>query len=349
MNFPKQYGQNKIWIIYNAWRRSAPPRRQDAGKPDPEGLRAEAAVEDEARCAVEALEALGHTPEVYAISSILDLAVRINGTEKPKLVFNLAEGFRGSSGREMNIAALFELLDLPYTGNTAKTLALAQDKILTKRLFESAGIPTPAWTVYDGHLAPDTRALCFPLIAKPSCEDASIGIFAGGVFDSPEKLEKALPGLFETYRQPVLVEEFIDGREINAAVLESGGKARVLPLSEILFDGLPSGEPRIAGYEAKWHEKSVFYTGTPAVCPACVEAALREKIEDLGIRVFTLLGGKDYGRVDFRVDRAGNPYVLEYNPNPDISPESGFVRSLRAGGLAFGDFAGVLLRNNGYE
>ncbi|MDR3200080.1 MAG: ATP-grasp domain-containing protein [Spirochaetales bacterium] len=335
MNFPKHSGQNRIWIVYNAWRRTLP-------------CRAEAAIEDEV-CPVErALEELGHSPRVYAISSVLDFAVRMDGEEKPELIFNLAEGFRGAADREMNVAALFELLDLPYTGNPAKTLALAQDKILTKRLFASAGIPTPAWTVYDGQGTPEAAGLAFPLIAKPSREDASMGICAGGVFDTDEKLEKAVRDMFETYRQPILIEEFIDGREINSAILESEGAARTLPLSEILFDGLPAGSPRITGYEAKWNEDSVFYTGTPAVCPANVETLLREKIENLSLAVFSLLGGKDYGRVDFRVDPSGNPYVLEYNPNPDISPEGGFARALAAEDFAFRDFVRILLRNNGF-
>jgi D-alanine-D-alanine ligase len=343
VNFPKQSNPNKpFWIIYNAWRNHG----QESGDTD---WISEAAVEDEVRPVAEALEALGFPVEVYPISSVLDMAVRINGSEKPKLVFNLTEGFRGMASREMHVAALFELFDLPYTGNSAKTLAAAQDKILTKRLFVSQGIPTPAWTVYRGGIFPDTQALSFPLIAKPSREDASIGISSGGVFTAPEELKRAAVSLFDRYRQPVLIEEFIDGREINAAVLEDDGAACVLPLSEILFTGIPPGAPRITSYEAKWHTESALYRGTPALCPAAVDSGLRKKLEDMALAVFSLLEGKDYGRIDFRVDAAGNPYVLEYNPNPDISPGGGFVRALRAKGMDFKTFAGILVRNNYHE
>jgi D-alanine-D-alanine ligase len=169
------------------------------------------------------------------------------------------------------------------------------------------------------------------------------------VFFSCEELGKAVRELFAEYRQPVLVEEFIDGREINAAVLENEGEPFVLPLSEILFDGLPAGSPRITSYEAKWNEKSLWYTGTPAVCPALLEGTARAKLEQIALGVFRLLEGKDYGRVDFRLDAAGNPWVLEYNPNPDISPGGGFARCLAAGGFSFADFMRILLRNNRYE
>jgi D-alanine-D-alanine ligase len=347
MNSQRQSGPankrgNGIWIIYNAWLRGGQGKSEHDSK-------CEAAVEDELRPIAEGLEELGFSPEVYALSSILDMVVRISGKEPPKLIFNLAEGFRGAASKEMNVAALFELLDIPYTGNPARTLAAAQDKILTKRLLVSAGIPTPRWKVFLGGEFPDLGGLSCPLIAKPACEDASLGIRADGVFSDLRAARKAARELFDTYRQPILIEEFIDGREIGAAILENEGRPSILPLSEILFDGLPEGMPRVTSYEAKWHGDSVFYAGTPAACPAAVEAGLKTRIEKIAAEVFALLGGKDYGRVDFRVDAAGNPFVLEYNPNPDISRAGGFARSLGAEGLGFGDFARVLLRNNRYE
>ncbi|MDR1625584.1 MAG: D-alanine--D-alanine ligase [Spirochaetia bacterium] len=339
---PANKREKEIWVIYNAWLRGG-RAKSETGSDD---RISEAAVEDELRPVAEGLEELGFSPEVYALSSILDLVMRISGTGKPKLIFNLAEGFRGAAAKEMNVAALFELLDIPYTGNPARTLAAAQDKILTKRLLVSAGIPTPRWKVFQGGEFPCLGDLSYPLIAKPAREDSSLGIRAGGVFSDLPGIRQAAQGIFGTYRQPVLIEEFIDGREIGAAILETEGRQAVLPLSEILFDGLPPGAPRITSYEAKWLADSVFYTGTPAVCPAAVEAGLKARIEKTAVEVFALLGGKDYGRVDFRVDPAGNPFVLEYNPNPDISPAGGFARSLAAAGIGFRDFLDILVRNN---
>ena len=335
MSSPKHSKDKALWVIYNAWKVGS------AGVD-------EAAVEDEAAITARALEELGCTPEMYAIASVADFAVRINGAGRPRLVLNLAEGFRGDTGKEGLVAALFELLDLPYTGNSAKTLTLAQDKILTKRLLAQAGIPTPGWAVFSGAEDPVLDELAFPLIAKPSREDASLGISSRGVFSSAAEVQKTCRELFATYKQPILIEEFIDGREINAAILENAGRPRVLPLSEILFDGIPPGVPRITSYEAKWNKESVLYTKTPAQCPAAVEPSLRARIEEIACAVFHLLEGKDYGRVDFRVDASGKPWVLEYNPNPDISQDGGFARSLAADGLSFAGFIRILLQNNGY-
>lgn len=328
-----------LWIVYNAWRRENP----DSSDSD---WISESAVEDEVARVADTLKALGLRPVIYPLSSVLDAVVRMAGTDKPGLIFNLAEGFRGNAALEMNVAALFEILGIPYTGNSARTLAAAQDKILAKRLFSSAGIPTPPWSIYDGVNFPDLEELAFPLIVKPSREDASLGICKDGVFTGPNALKKALARLYGKYRQPILIENFIDGREINAAILETGGVPRVLPLSEISFEGIPKGDPKITSYEAKWHSGSVHFIGTPTICPALIDPGEASKIGKLALRVFTLMGGKDYGRVDFRLDAAGNPQVLEYNPNPDISPSGGFARSLEASGTGYRDFILALMRNN---
>jgi D-alanine-D-alanine ligase len=327
-----------IWIVFNAW-------SKNPTEPDDTDWISEAAVEDELSPVAEAVETFGYRPLVYPLFSVPDAVIRLCGPEKPELIFNLAEGFQGKARLEMSVAALYELCGIPYTGNSAHTLALAQDKILSKRLFQSEGIPTPPWKIYEGTL-PDLSGFDFPLIAKPSREDASLGIGADGVYTDRAGLEAGLLRLYRKYKQPILIETYIDGREFNASILETRGKVEVLPLSEILFDGVEPGKPKITSYEAKWHTDSPLYHGTPAKCPALIDPKLRMKMEDLGVRTFELLGGKDYGRVDFRVDSEGNPYVLEYNPNPDISLEGGFVRSLRASGRTYNDFIAILMGNN---
>ncbi|MDY0111245.1 MAG: hypothetical protein RBT60_15060, partial [Candidatus Krumholzibacteria bacterium] len=191
-----------LWIVYNAWLRNT------FVSGDTDWL-SESAVEAEVASVADTLKGLGSVPEIYPLSSVLDAAVRLAGRpDKPKLIFNLAEGFRGSAAREMNVAALFELLEIPYTGNSARTLAFAQDKAATKRLLASENLPTPPWRLYTGREMPDVSALAFPLIAKPSREDASLGIGADGVFSSVGDLESALVRLYEKYRQPILVESF---------------------------------------------------------------------------------------------------------------------------------------------
>ncbi len=329
-----------IWIIFNAWKGPDGERNGD-------DWISEAEVEEEVEPVAASLEALGIVPAVYPLSSVSDLLNRWEGSERPDLVFNLVEGYRGDAHKEMNVAALYELAGIPYTGNPARTLALAQDKALAKRLFAAEGIPTPAWAVSESGEVPDLSGLRFPLIAKPSRQDASLGIGADGVFRDRRALEAGIQRLHDKYREPILIEDYIEGREFNSAILETGGRAEALPLSEIRFDGVEPGMPRITSYEAKWLVDHPLYRGTPAVCPADVEAGLEARMKDLAIRTFRLLGGKDYGRVDFRLDEAGTPYVLEYNPNPDISLEGGFVRALKASGRTYENFTAVLLANNG--
>ena len=329
----------KIWIIYNAY------ERPEGAANDKDWI-SEAAVEDEVAPVVRALERAGSSPVVYPLASVTDLLARWESGGLPELVFNLAEGYRGDAHKEMNVAALFELTGVPYTGNPARTLALAQDKVLAKRLFAAEGIPTPPWAVYEGGSLPALGGLGFPLIAKPSRQDASLGIGSDGVYADRLSLEAGVKRLYEKYREPILIETYIDGREFNAAILESDGKPAVLPLSEIRFDGVEAGKPRITSYEAKWLVEHPLYKGTPAVCPADVAPELEARMKDVALRAFRLLGGKDYGRVDFRLDAAGTPFVLEYNPNPDISLEGGFVRSLTASGKTYDDFVALLVRNN---
>jgi D-alanine-D-alanine ligase len=327
-----------IWIVFNAW-------SQKPSEPDDTDWISEAAVEDEVSPVAGAIEARGYKPLVYPLFSVPDAVIRLCGPEKPELIFNLAEGFQGKARLEMSVAALYELCDIPYTGNSARTLAIAQNKALSKRLFETEGIPTPSWRLYEGIL-PDLSGMEFPLIAKPSREDASLGIGADGVYKERAGLEAGLVRLYRKYKQPILIESYIDGREFNASILENRGKPEILPLSEITFEGVEPGKPKITSYEAKWHTDSPLYHATPAECPASAGPELRERIEDLALRTFKLLGGKDYGRVDLRVDGKGNPYVLEYNPNPDISLNGGFVRSLTASGRTYDDFIAILLENN---
>ena len=324
-----------MWVLYNAWRKD-------------KALVDEAAVEDEKNYVIRTLNDMGYESQVYALESVAGLTAEINSKGKPRLILNLAEAYCGDAGKEAHVAALLELLDLPYTGNSSKTLTLAQDKILTKRLLSQAGIPTPPWTVFDGDSFPQTEGLAYPLIAKPSREDASLGISSKNVCSRPQELKAIAEKLFTTFRQPILIEKYIEGRELNASILQKGSSPTVLPLSEILFDSLPKDQARLVGYDAKWNQSSIEYRGTPAECPAQVEPTLQARIIEISRGVFTLLEGKDYGRVDFRIDRSGNPWVLEYNPNPDISPGAGFVLALNAGQIGFPGFLKILLENNGY-
>ncbi len=312
-------------------------------KPAAEGtdpdLISEAAVMTEAENIHDALIKSGHHTDYLAIKSI-DEDIRAVRDFKPDLIFNLCEGYRGNAHHEMHVAGMWELLGIPYTGNTPLTLGMAQNKVLAKKLFESRKIPTPMYQVYSA--PPKNTYLNYPLIAKPANEDASIGITQKSILHNFEELKQTVSGLLERYQQPILVEKFIQGREFNVSIL-GNGQPRVLPVSEISFTDLDEDTHHITSYEAKWLPKHPHYQKTPAICPAVITADLKRRLEDVALQVYHLLMGRDYGRVDIRVDNRGHLYILEYNPNPDISEDAGYANALRAAGIRYRDFVEYII------
>jgi D-alanine-D-alanine ligase len=272
-------------------------------------------------------------------SEVLD-AARELALRSPRVVINLCEDLLGDSAHEMHFAAVMELIGLSYTGSPPLALGLCRDKPRTKTLVQQYGIPTPGFVVAE---AKDFSLgdLDFPFIVKPATEDGSLGIDDECVTGDEESLRDKVAELLGYYDQ-VLVEEYVDGRELNVAVF-GGEPLRVLPVSEIDFSGLPEGCPAICGYEAKWEEENERYHRTVPLCPADLAPRDLEKIERLSTAAFRILGLRDYGRVDWRLSPTRGPQFLEANPNPDISPASGFLRSLRAAGLDYPEFVDFLL------
>jgi len=301
----------------------------------------EDAVQDEVASVLQAAERLGYPAEMLAVSDIAEDIKRI-GDFRPDVVVNLCEGFRGVARDEMHMAGLWELMRLPYTGNSALSLGLSQDKVLCKRLFESRKIHTPPYQVFRD--VPHSTYLKFPVIAKPAMEDASLGVTQQSVTDDFGTLQSIVRRLIDKYRQPVLVEQYIAGRELNVSILDNP-EPGVLAVGEIDFSRIPEGYQAITSYEAKWMPDHPLYARTPALYPARIDLDLRERLCDAALQVYRLLGGRDYGRVDTRVDAAGRIYVLEYNPNPDISMEAGYVKALQAAGLSYGTFVEILIQN----
>jgi D-alanine-D-alanine ligase len=260
------------------------------------------------------------------------------------LVFNLAEGFGDDLRAEPNVAGFVELLGVPYTGSTPGALEVARDKGLSKLVLEKEGIPTPRFQLF--RTDDDQFSLDFPVIIKPVLEDASIGITADSIAKDVDDLRAKVARILETYNQPALVEEYIEGREMNAALIIGPDGAEVLPISEIVFD-LPDGVPRILGFEAKWIEDSPFYQNTVPLCPAPLEPEQKERIEILAKQACSALGVENYARVDFRIrEEDGEPFVIEVNPNPCINPSgSGFARAAAAVGMDYPELIERLARS----
>jgi D-alanine-D-alanine ligase len=277
--------------------------------------------------------------EVARLGVGRDPAALFGGLRKhqPDVVFNLFEGIADhGSGTEGHVAGLLEWLDIPFTGCPSQTLCLARSKHLTKHLLQGAGLPTPQFFVVDDLPVPGCP-LEWPVIVKPAQQDASVGLDQGSVVTDQFHLSERVAALLESYGPPVLVEEFIRGRELNVGLI-AAPELRVLPISEIKFVEKDPEYWPIVTYDAKWKPGSRDYEATPALYPAAVSPRLAERLAELASRAFHLLGCRDYARVDFRLRPTGKPYILEVNPNPDFSPSAGLAGGLASAGLTHAQF-----------
>lgn len=251
------------------------------------------------------------------------------------VVFNLCEGAFDYSAFEMNVAALYELLDVEFTGSGPMALGIALNKGLTKDILSSRGVPTPPYFVALSVEDCEGHNLEYPLIVKPVKEDASLGIEGNSVVDNLEDLKTRVDYVVSTFDQGALVEGFIDGREFNQAILGTGVSKVALPPSEIDFSTFPEGQPKIISYEAKWITDSPLYTNSMPICPAPVTDEEAERLKAVAFKAYDAIGCRDYGRVDMRMDSDGNVFVLEVNPNPDISTDAGLPRAAKCAGLEY--------------
>ncbi len=253
----------------------------------------------------------------------------------PDAIVNFIESVEGITNYEYCVAGLFELLNYEYTGNTSITLGNCLNKERTKIFLSSHNIKTPKFCILEPHqkITPKSIYLQYPVIMKLDEEDASIGISEFSVVKNFNELKKHFKFLSETYNKKILLEEYIEGREINVAILNG----EVLPPSEIDFTGLPKGLPKIVTYEGKWIEGSEYYNFTKPVCPAKLSKKIKLKIENIALQAYNVMNCRDYARVDIRLSKDNIPFVIEVNPNPDISPDSGFVRASNAAGISYNE------------
>jgi D-alanine-D-alanine ligase len=289
----------------------------------------------------ESLRDGGYNPYVLAVDYFSKDLIHTLLKIAPKFVFNLCEEINGKCELEMCVAGLLELLGIPYTGSDPFALGLALNKFHVKQILRSAGVPTArGFVCYPGQKAAIPRGMRFPMMVKPSRQDASLGINSNSVCFTFEQLQNQILYIHKAYEQEALVEEFLDGREFNVSVV--GDKnPEVLAISEINFAGLPEDEPKIVSYRAKWDEESSMYQFTIPICPADLPKRLENRIKSIAIRSSQCIGCRDYARVDMRADSGGSIYVLEVNPNPDISPKAGFARAARSAGYSYSE---IILR-----
>lgn len=284
----------------------------------------------------------GH--EVVGLGVGRDPAALLDGVRNARadVVLNLFEGIADHYETETYVAGLLEWLGLPFTGSPSQALALARNKPLAKHLLRGAGLPTADFVAVTALPAPPCP-LPWPVIVKPGAQDASVGLDQGSVVRDQPALAARVERLLTAYGPPVLVERFVPGREICLAFVEAP-ELRALPPSEILF---PADDPDfwpIVTYDGKWKPGSPDYEKTPAEYEPRLDPALVARLTELGQRAFRLLGLRDYARVDFRVTPDGAPFILEVNPNPDMSPMAGLSGNLARAGLTHEQFTVDLVR-----
>ncbi|MEY3173887.1 MAG: hypothetical protein RLZZ436_1801 [Planctomycetota bacterium] len=284
----------------------------------------------------ESLRRLGWQTIRIPLSLNLETARTALINASPDVVFNLVETL-AATDRLMPLATvLLESLDLPFTGAGTLALLATTHKLAAKERMAAAQLPTPAWmgrgdSLWKGLATPERRPQ--RAVIKAVCEHASLGLADDSVIKlstpPPQPISELLAERTERYGTPFFAEEFIDGREFNLSLLAENGRPVVLPPAEIQFLDFPPDKPRIVGYAAKWDETAAEYRQTPRTFrfPA-VDRPLLDELQALARRCWTEFGLKGYARVDFRVDEDGQPWILEINVNPCLSPDAGFAAAL---------------------
>lgn len=265
---------------------------------------------------------------------------------RPQIVFNMAEGLWGES-RESQIPAMLEMLRIPYTGSAPLTLALCLHKARAKEVLSYYGIPTSRFVVTGDTVLDIEKLLTFPLIVKPLYEGSSKGIKNDSFVADSVSLKKKVLNIVNEYRQPALVEEYLEGREFTVALLGNGTNLRTLPIVEINYSALPEGINRIYSYEAKWVLDRPEAPLDIFTCPADLNGRLKGSIEKVALDAYRALDVKDWCRIDIRLDSSGTPHVIELNPLPGIlvdpKQNSCFPKAARAAGMSFNDLVNTVL------
>ena len=282
-----------------------------------------------------ALESLGH--DAVSLSCSLDLeTVRRELTLcQPDVVFNLVEALGGTDRLMSIVPLLLDGLRIPYTGAGTQSMLAASGKLESKRRLRDSGLATPPWLDSSSpRLADDASCEDFRWILKPVWEHASVGMDDNAVVDghTADSLQEECRLREELTGRPYFAERFIDGREFNLSLLADS----VLPPAEIDFSKFPAGKPRIVGQRAKWEQNSFEYRQTPRTFNfATRDEPLLDRLRQDALRCWHVFELTGFARVDFRVDPEGQPWILEVNVNPCLSPDAGFAAALLQAGISF--------------
>lgn len=332
--------------IYETWRDQGPRTLDwDPNKVVPDV----GTVQEEMEEFIDAVKAAGFETRVINVQDDLDTLMAAIRLYEPDAVFNLIEFFNEDASLESYVAGIYELMGVSFTGNPPQTLQTCQNKFRTKLLLDAYGLPTSPFELFHNvSEVNETLELNYPLIVKPGMEDASGGISADSVVHNIDQLKEQVAKVVGDYEMPALVEEYIEGREIHAAIL-GNRNPEVLPLFEMEFDDSkfnPDGEwrPQIISFRAKWDPHSKDFYKMDAVCPAMdLPPWAEDRIRQVALGAFKVLGCRDYARIDMRVDNEDQEvYILEVNPNPDLVNGAAYMMCASASGRSYPDTLGAI-------
>lgn len=274
--------------------------------------------------------------DAYTLNMFDNINILINDVKKnqPDVIFNFVELYKDNARLEMNVVGLFELMGIAYTGSPPLALANCQNKVMAKKLLNINGIKTPPYFLAVDLPEKLKHDLKYPLMVKPAYEDASVGIENESIVKNKTELLSRMEHVIQNFTQPVLIEEFIEGRELNIAVFQDEG-TRVLPISEIDFTEMPDRLHNIVSYQAKWDPQHESYHKTIPICPTNLPKKIEARAKEIAINAFNVMGCRDYARVDVRLSADEEIFVLEVNPNPDLTEGAGFMRSAESAGMTY--------------
>ena len=281
------------------------------------------------------LRSMGHEVQVLGVHDDLGEIRRLATEWKPHIAFNLLEGFDDITIFDQNVVSHLELLKLSYTGCNPRGLLLARDKSLSKKLLAYHRIAVPEFEVFRmGRPIRRPKRLQFPLMVKSLTQEASIGISQASVVDNDDKFKERVTFIHESIGTSAIVEQYVDGRELYVGVI--GNQAlQVLPVWELFFMNMPEGSRRIATDRVKWSVKYQKKYGIDSGPAKELPEATAEAIQHLCKRAYRALELSGYARIDLRLDEAGNVWVLEANPNPQIAKGEDFAASAEKIGSSY--------------
>ena len=329
----------KIAILYNTWE----------GQEDYPGENAQAVSKRKPKkkkktdieAISDALRDLGHEPSTLAVDGRPQTLTRI-ARNSSDLFFNLVESYAGNDTMEMHFAAYLDLVGKKYTGAGPQGSLLAMEKSVAKKIIRYHELYTPYSAVVYKGIVEHAQDIQFPVIVKPASEDASKGIDASSVVHSVKELLERIAYVHEEFDCAVLLEEYIEGREIYAAVL-GNDRLEALPLVELDLSKLPKDMPRIAGYEVKFDVNTEAYRKTKSAPARDLDEETVTRIQQTAVTAYRALKLRDYGRIDLRLDKNGRVYVLEANPNPWLDPTAEFAMAAKEAGRSYTDMIGEIV------